>query len=201
MTDLEPEATPAPEVPAPEPAARNPLSLFAVGLAVVFGVTTVLLAIVAVGLKNDKDRVDAGHRDVEAAAGTFVQALVDYRYDDPASLHDDVVALSADPFTEQFEAGVPQIQALNTSLGRVSQATVKDVFVASVEDDQATAIVVYDAVETFTGQDPVPYQNVYVRLGLVKLDGAWKVNDVINLNLALDQGSSTSTTATSAPPG
>lgn len=198
MTDTHEEADA--EVPAPAPPARHPVSLLAVGLAVVFGVTTVLLAIVAVGLKADKDELDGRQRDVEAAAGAFVQALVDYRYDDPATLHDDVVALSADPFTEQFEAGVAQIQALNESLGRVSQATVKDVFVAAVDGDEATAIVVYDAVETFTGREPVPYQNVYVRLGLVRLDGQWKVNDVINLNLALNQGGAATTSTTTPSP-
>jgi hypothetical protein len=199
MTDVDPEVPVAPRPPASSQ--RHPLSLFAVGLAAVFGVTTVLLAIVAVGLKSDKDESDGRRRDVEAAAGAFVQALVDYRFDDPSSLHDDVVALSASPFTEQFEDGVPQIQALNESLGRVSQASVKDVFVASVEGDEATAIVVYDAVETFSDREPNPYQNVYVRLGLVRLDGEWKVNDVINLNLALNEGERSSTTTTTTPAG
>lgn len=196
---------PQPDPPLSPPRPRSTLgapAILAFVLAAVFAVTTVLLAFIAVGLKSDKDELDDTRREVETASGRFVQALVDYRFDEPASLHDDVVALSADPFTDQFEAGVPQIQALNESLGRVSRATVKDVFVASVESGEATAIVVYDAVETFADREPIPYQNVYVRLGLVRLDGDWKVNDVINLNLALQQPSAaTGSTTTTVPPG
>lgn len=185
--DNQPESPAEPAKAAP-PRLRITATVWAIGFAVLFAITTILLAIVAVDLKSDRDQLEDDRADVELASARFVQAFVDFRFDDPATLLDDVVPLTADPFTDQFVTGVPQIQALNESLGRVSQGTVKDVFVASVQGGQATAIVVYDALETFTDREPLPYQNTYVRLGLVQLDGEWRVNDVISLNFALQGG-------------
>lgn len=182
--ESEAEATPRPR----KPRSTSTGTLIAIVLAAVFAVTTVLFAVIAVSIKSDRDALEDDRRDVEVAAARFVQAFVDFRYDDVTTLRDDVVPLTADPFTDQFEAGVPEIQAFNESLGRVSEGTVKDVFVAAVQGSQATVIVVYDALETFTNGEPLPYQNTYVRLGLVNLEGEWKVNDVISLNFALQGG-------------
>lgn len=205
MAEEEAEPEPAP-VEGPRRTSRSTAAVVAWVLAGVFALTTVLLAVVAVGLKADQDAEDQDRQDVADLASRFVQAFVDYDADDVATLRDDVLPLSAEPFTGQFEDGVEQIHAVNESLGRSSRATIQEVFVASVEGDEATVIVVYDSVETFRELDPVPYQNVYLRLGLVRLGGDWRVNDVLNLNFALsDTGGSvqppSATTSTTIPSG
>ena len=61
--------------------------------------------------------------------------------------------------------------------------TIDEVFVTEVEPGTATAIVVYDRVLDGVG-GPADESNLYVRLGLVERDAGWRVNDVVNLNLA-----------------
>lgn len=198
----EPEAT-GPDDP-PRRSAALPV---AITLAAVFGVTSVLLAVVAVGLKSDKDDVLGDQRDVEQAAGAFVQAFADYDQG-VESIRDDVLPLAAEPFTAQFTRAAEQIADLNESLGRVSsRATITEVHSSATQGDQASAIVVYDSVETYADGTTVTGQNIYLRLGLVRLDGEWRVNDVINLNFAFAGegagagGATTGTSATTTPSG
>lgn len=170
-------------------------------LAGVFAVTTVVLAIVAVGLQSEKDDLASERSAVQDVAARFAQAFGDYDYRDPSTFSEDLLPLSAPPFTDQLEDALPALVDSAVAVERTSSATVDDVFVAEVDDEDGTAValVVYSAVETsIAGQFPL--ENVYMRLGMVRVDGSWRVNDVINLNFALAQTPAPLDGTPSAPP-
>ncbi len=183
-----------PSPPAPT-ARRSTALLTAVVLAVVFFATTVLLGVVAVGLKSDKDELADQQTAVRSVSERFVDAFLEYDYRNPDASIETVLSLTAPPFTEQFEEAVPALQESFETAEQVSTGTVRDVFVAEVDPDgSAIAIVVYDRRIDGTG-GPREETNLYLRLGLVERDGDWRVNDVINLNLAIaGAGSETPTT-------
>ena len=185
------------EAPAP-PRRRSPGFVVAAVLAVIFFASTVLLGVVAAGLKTDKDELEDGRAQVADVAGRFVSALLSYDHRDPGGFRQRVLAFTAPPFSEQFEQAADDLEATFEGLDAVSTPTIKEVFVAEVADGTATAIVVYDRVlDGVSGQRAEA--NLYVRLGLVERDDGWRVNDVINLNLAFSgsttaDGTSESTT-------
>lgn len=168
-----------------EPPRRSPALVVAAAAAVVFFATTVLLAIVAVDLQDDKEALEDARADVAAVAGRFVEELLTYDYRDPQGFRDRVLGLTAAPFTEQFESAVDQLEETFRVGQSVSTGTVRDVFVAEIADDgTATAIVQYD--RTLDGAAGARDEtNLYVRLGLIERDGTWRINDVLNLNLAI----------------
>ena len=166
------------------PRRRRPVGfVVAVVLAVVFFASTVLLGIVAAGLKADKDELVDGRADVAEVAGRFVDALLSYDHRDPEGFRQGVLSLTAPPFSEQFEEAVIELEEAFAGLDAVSVPTIDEVFVAEVGDGTATAIVVYDRVLDGVSGERTE-SNLYVRLGLVEREAGWRVNDVVNLNLA-----------------
>jgi hypothetical protein len=153
-------------------------------LAVVFFASTVLLAVVAVGLKDEKDDLQDARNDVAAVAGRFVEELLGYDYRDPQGYRDRVLALTAAPFTDQFATAVAGLEADFEVARSVSVGTVEEVYVAEVgTEGTATAIVRYS--RTLDGEaGPRRETNLYVQLGLIEREPGWRINDVINLNLA-----------------
>lgn len=164
---------------------RSPALVVVAVLAIVFFASTVLLAVVAVDLEDDKEALEDARAEVAAVAGRFVVELLGYDYRDPEGYRDRVLGLTAAPFTEQFETAVEQLEESFSVAESVSTGTVREVFVAEVSDDAtATAIVEYD--RTLDGAaGPRRETNLYVRLGLIEQDGVWRINDVLNLNLAI----------------
>jgi hypothetical protein len=206
LTDVAEADAPSLEEDMPEaaPAARrrSPGFVVAAVLAVVFFASTVLLAVVAAGLKADKDELVDGRAEVAEVAGRFVDALLSYDYRDPQGFREGVLAMTAPPFSEQFEQAVLDLEEAFAGLDAVSVPTIDEVFVTEVEDGTATAIVAYGRVlEGVSGQRTE--SNLYVKLGLIEREDGWRVNDVVNLNLALgdpgattpDQGGSPTTVA------
>lgn len=199
-----PEAPSAPEQPPAPP--RSPAFVVAVGLAVLFAVTTVFLAFVATSLKADKDELTeggGGQTDLIAAAAQFTQAFVD-RDGSVESLRDDVVGLSTGAFAEQFTDGIDAVVELDEAVGLVaSQATISDVFVTAADGPTAQAIVVYDARSSFVDGRVVENQNQYMVLRLIDIDGAWLVdsaNDLLRVLSNAGGAAGLGSTTTSAPP-
>jgi hypothetical protein len=173
------------EAPAPTAGRRRRSTGFVVAsiLAVVFFASTVLLAVVAAGLKSDKDDLIDGRAEVADVAGRFVTALLTYDHNDPEGFRDRVLAFTAPPFNEQFQDAVDELQRLFEGFDAVSVPTIRDVFVTEVADGTATAIVVYDRVLDGVGGRRTE-SNIYVRLDLVEREDGWRINNVVNLNLA-----------------
>jgi hypothetical protein len=164
---------------------------------------TVLLAGVATGLaivlvtRSDGSQED----DVRTAAGRFAEVFNSYDYQDLDTHRDGVLSLATGSFRSEyadaFEQGLGElIQETKAS----QQAFVKDVYVSSVDEERAQAIVTVDITHTgSSGSRTV--RDVYSLLTFVEVDGGWKVDQVTDLNFdtatnrTLDEGATTSTTA------
>lgn len=199
----EPVAAP-PEAPE-TPGRRSGGSTVAMVLAAVFAATSVLLAVLAVSYKSDADEAQTGQHDVEFAASRFAETLISWDAD-IESLRDDVLPYAVGEFREEFGANVEAVFDLAASLGHVStRATIEEVYTSAVSGSEARAIVVYTAVSTFEDGRAVTSENQHMRLGLIEVDGDWKVATVVDLlelvSTAGEPDLPTGTTATTAPAG
>lgn len=176
-------------VPAPggQPATGRTALVLAVTLAVVFAATSVVLGMLLAGADGD-DALD----DLRRTAGSFGETLVSYDYRDPEAHRDAVLAFATGSFREEYEDAFDQgLGTVITEVKAVSKGFVKDVYVTSVDEERAQAIVVVD-IEHDGTSGPSTLFDVYFRLTMVEVGGTWKVDQVTDLNF--DAG-------TGAPPG
>jgi Mce-associated membrane protein len=186
---LEPEAAPS----------RSMVRNLAV-LCVIFFLATVAMAIVAASQHRQLQRTRDTRAAVESVGSRFASAVLTYDYRDLEKTKRAVLGLSTGKFRTDYEQNFSGLSALFTSTKGQSTATVKDVFVSGVENNTASAIVVLDERGQGTSGQRL---NVdwYLRLSLVKVQGNWRVDDLINLNFA-GQGPTAvpgQSTPTSAP--
>jgi len=188
-----------------ETAARNPLTVALAVIAVVFLAGTIVMGVIAVHLKGQVDKERSGRRAVERAASRFGDRFFTYDYRHLDQSKAAVLVLSTGAFkknyAEVFDGGLGQ---LVTQAKAVSTGTVKEVFVSSVEGDNAAAVLVADA--TITGTSGTRrMSDSYIRLDLVKVRGQWLVDQVTDLEAQVSTNpsplpSSTSTTTTAPRP-
>lgn len=186
-----------------EPAPRgrdgaSPVLIVAVTLAVLFAITSAVLAVLVVG-----DDGEGGLDELRTAAGRFGQALVTYDYHDPDAHRDAVLELASGSFREDYEDAFEQgLGQIITQVEAVSTGSVNDVFLSSVDDDQAQAVVSLDIdVSGTSGERTLTDQ--YLLLTLIRLDAGWRVDQVTDLSFPDTGGapvSAESTTTTAAPP-
>ncbi|MCU1448176.1 MAG: hypothetical protein JWP02_346 [Acidimicrobiales bacterium] len=187
---------PAEERPAPS---RSMVRNLAV-LCIIFLLATVAMAVVAAGQHSQLQRTRDTRASVENIASRFASAVLTYDYRELDKTKQAVLGLSTGKFRTDYEQNFTGLSALFTSTKGQSTATVKDVFVSGVENNTASAIVVLDERGQGTSGQRL---NVdwYLRLSLVKVQGTWRVDDLINLNFA-GQGPTAvpgQSTPTSAP--
>lgn len=172
MTDDAPEAAPA----------RRRFPLAAV-LAVLFALAAVLLAFVATSLKGELDDERGARRDVAGVAGSFSEAILTFEAGDLEATKERVLDLSTGDFADEFEASFGGLAELVETASSSARATVKDVYVGEIDDGEATAITVVDL--TADGPSgPRTVADTYLRLSLVRVEGAWRVDGVTSLNFA-----------------
>jgi hypothetical protein len=141
------------------------------------------MAVVAARQRSDLERTRDTRSDVEQVASRFASAVLTYDYRDLDKTKQAVLGLSTGKFRTDYEQNFGGLSALFTTTKGQSTATVKDVFVSGIDDNTASAVVVLDERGQGTAGERL---NVdwYLRLSLVKVAGAWKVDDLINLNFA-----------------
>jgi hypothetical protein len=177
----------------------GPGLIVAISLAVVFAIAAIALGFVALG-GDDGDGLD----DLRSTAGQFAEALVTYDFHDPDAHRDAVLALATGSFSQDYQDAFDQgLSDIITEVQAVSTGTVNDVFLSSIADGQAQAVVSLDiAVSGSSGARHLADQ--YVLLTLVQLDDGWRVDQVTDLSFPSAAGSPSVTTdtstATTAPP-
>jgi hypothetical protein len=195
--DPGPVAEAVPPSDARPPAGRTALVL-ATTLAVVFAATSVVLGILLAGAEGD-DALE----ELRRTAGSFGETLVSYDYRDPEAHRDAVLAFATGSFREEYEDAFDQgLGAVITEVQAVSKGFVKDVYVTSVDEERAQAIVVVD-IEHDGTSGPSTLFDVYFRLTMVEVGGRWKVDQVTDLNFDAGGGAPPTgavTTDTTAPP-
>jgi hypothetical protein len=168
----------------------------------VFAVAAVVMTWVAASLESDLDEERSGDNDVARVAGTFAEAFFTLDYREADRWHDEVVALATgtfrDEYEEAFEGGLDELMRRTRPVWAV---TIDEVLVGDVEDGKANAVAVVDISQDGTGgAREIP--NAYVRLGLVRVEGEWRV-DSVTYPQATDpvplDPSSPSSTSTTAP--
>jgi hypothetical protein len=180
-------------------ATRGPGSVLATSLAVLFAVIAAVLAVL-LAQNGSSDELD----DLRAAAGRFGEALVTYDYHDPDAHKESVLRLASGSFRQDYEDAFDQgLGQIITQVQAVSHGTVNDVYLSSVDDDQAQAVVSLDIEVTGTS-GPRTIDDQYVLLTLIHLDDGWKVDQVIDLSFPSTGPASSpvtpdTTTSTDAP--
>ena len=127
----------------------------------------------------------------------MTSALLTYDYRDLDKTKNAVLGLASGKFRTDYAQNFGGLASLFTTTKGQSTATVKDVFVSSIDHDTATAIVVFDERTQGTSGSHLNV-DLYLRLSLVKQNGKWKVDDVTNLNFPVQAPDQT--TPTTAPP-
>jgi len=175
---------------------RGPL-VAAIAAAAVFAVVACVLAVLLAGTEEGAD-----DGDLRQAAGRFAEAMVTYDHRDPAAHREAVLAGATGSFrtqyAEAFDAGLGE---LITSLSATSTGTVEDVYVTEIDAGQALAIVVVDITTRSDAGDRV-LDDVYMRLTMVRVEGKWLVDEVVDLTFGEGGGLSPGTvgdTSTTIP--
>ncbi len=192
------QAEPAAPISAGPERRGGPGYVVAVSLAVLFGLAAVVLGV----LLASEDADDGGLGELRSAAGRFGEALVTYDFHDPEAHRDGVLELATGSFRQDYEDAFDQgLGQIITQVQAVSVGSVNDVFVSSVDDDQAQAVVSLDIeVSGTSGERTLTDQ--YVLLTLIRLDAGWRVDQVTDLSFPdagaaarAGDGSATTTTA------
>ena len=176
---------------------RSAALVLAISLAVVFAVLAAVAGVIAAGGSDGDPQAE----DVREAAGAFATAFVTYDHTDPDAHRDQVLGLATGSFAGEYEDAFDQgLRQLITESEAVSEGFVKDVYVSEVDEAQAQAIVVVDIQHDGAG-GPRTLYDVYFRLTFVQVDGAWKVDEVTDLNFDAGTTGETGTATTTTAPG
>lgn len=176
---------------------RPPAFVLAVSLAVVFALVAVGLALLLAGRSIGDPRTDS----VRRAAGEFGAALVTYDYREPEVHRDQVLELATGSFRSEYEEAFDRgLAEIITEVEAIAEGFVDDVYVSDLDDERAQAIVVVD-IEHQGVSGARSLRDVYFLLALVEVDGAWKVDQVTDLNFDAGGGGAAPTVpgAPSAP--
>jgi hypothetical protein len=150
-----------------------------VGLLVLAVVAAVVLAAVQRGRAEDLDGELSRRDDVARAASTFGEVYLTYDFDDPDRSGDRVLELVSPDFANEFtDTRAPGIEELFANLKTTTEATTTEVFVGDVSDDAARALVVVDVVAESSASGRQELSDLSFVLDLVRVDGAWLVDDV-----------------------
>jgi hypothetical protein len=156
-----------------------------------------------VRLRADKQTNSDDRTTVATTASRAAEAMTAL---DPSGNKDQAAvihSLGTGPFVEQYDQG---LDAIRKTLGPLNVSSVRGtvvnngVYIGDIDSDQAQVIVVVDLV--VVGQTTHVVPNQYLRVHLVKLNGAWKVDNVEDLNVSLAaSGSAPGSTPTTTPAG
>lgn len=210
---------PAPDDPAPDESALDEAapddraaarsgrrSDVLVALVAVLFVVSVGLGVIAAA-KSAALTDDRGERrEAAQAAGAIAEALLTYDHTDMEATKERVLALASGSFREEYEEAFPALTQLMEETKATSSASIKDVFLGDIEAGSATAVVVADVTAVATSGSRRA-EDRYIRVSLVKVEGRWRIDSVISLNLDLSGtraprdpgGAGTPTTTTPAP--
>lgn len=177
ITDGGGEPNEDPPVPARPERRTVPVGAFVIAV-LVAGALAVLAAFALAASDRSGDAGD--DHEVRLAAGRFAERFLTFDHDGLDAWQEDVLALSTSGFAEEVEeveAGLRTLIA-DSELDAVTQVT--DIFVGQVERGAVEAVVVYDR-ELRGGGPGRTESDRYMQLALVRIDGDWLVDNVVDL--------------------
>ena len=199
---------------APEPAERTrrtvPAGAFVVAVMVAAALAILAVVALASGDSGDGEGSAAGDQEVRLAAGRFTEQFLTYEGDDFEAWKADIVELSTGGFAEEFEEAERGLRVFFEEGARDAVAEVSDVFVGQEDRGAVDVVVIYDREVSGGGEEGYTESDRYLQLSLLRVDGEWLVDDVIDVATAADLGAgagtpapttSSSTSSTTAAPG
>ncbi len=186
---------------------RRTVSAGAFVLAVMVAMALAVLAVVGFTMDSGGRTGDqASDQDIRLAAGRFAERFLTFDHDHIDEWKQEVLALSTGGFAKEVadvESGLRRLIADN-ALDANTQVT--DIFVGQPERGAVEVVVIYDRDLSGTAGTRSE-DNRYMQLSMVRVDGQWLVDNVIDVASAgdallpgagaPDSGSASSTTTTS----
>ncbi|MFI7634527.1 hypothetical protein [Nonomuraea sp. NPDC049400] len=122
--------------------------------------------------------------EVSGAASAFSKALLSYDYQNLQTTRSTLAAQATGDFLATYDAAFGGAMAqVIVKLKATSQATVREVYLADVDEATAHAIVVVDQ-QVNTSEAIRSVKDSHLKIGLVKEKGTWKIHDVTVLGAA-----------------
>lgn len=200
MTELDHDGEAGSRTPPRREPRTVPAGAFVIAV-LVAGALAVLAAFAIASGGADGDRGE--DREVRLAAGRFAERFLTFEHDELDAWKDDVLALATGGFAgevEEVESGLRTLIA-ESELDAVTQVT--DIFVGEVERGAVEVVIVYDRELRGGGQGRTESDR-YLQLAMVRIDGEWLVDNVLDIASAGDLGGSVAPAGeapdTSAPP-
>ncbi|HEU5082706.1 MAG TPA: hypothetical protein VFU14_05145 [Acidimicrobiales bacterium] len=169
----------------PRPRRTVPAGAFVVALMVAMALG--VLAVVALTMDGDGGGDGAADREIRLAAGRFAERFLTFEHDALDEWKDDVLDLSTGGFAEEVEDVESGLRSLiaESELDAVTQVT--DIFVGEEERGGVEVVVVYD--RDLTGGELARSEtDRYVQLALLRIDGEWLVDNVVDIATSGDMG-------------
>ncbi|MGP3930512.1 hypothetical protein [Nonomuraea sp. KM88] len=143
--------------------------------------TAVLQGISAAQARDARAALEAERAlrlEVSGAAGAFGKALLSYDYQDLQTTRSALAAQATGDFLSTYDAAFGGAMAqVIVKLKATSQATVREVYLADVDEATAHAIVVVDQ-QVNTSEAIRSVKDSHLKISLVKEKGTWKIHDV-----------------------
>ena len=149
--------------------------------------TAVLQWVTAAQAQDARARLEserALRMEVSGAAAAFSRALLSYDYKDLQTTRSALAAQATGDFLATYDAAFGGTMAqVIVKLEATSQATVREVYLADVDEATAHAIVVVDQ-QVNTSEAIRSVKDSHLKISLVKEKGSWKIHDVTVLGAA-----------------
>ncbi|NBE93589.1 hypothetical protein FE391_08925 [Nonomuraea sp. KC401] len=147
----------------------------------VIAATAVLQGISAAQARDARAALEAERAlrlEVSGAAGAFSKALLSYDYQNLQTTRSSLAAQATGDFLSTYDAAFGGAMAqVIVKLKATSQATVREVYLADVDEATAHAIVVVDQ-QVNTSEAIRSVKDSHLKISLVKEKGTWKIHDV-----------------------
>ncbi|GAA3695924.1 hypothetical protein GCM10022224_072000 [Nonomuraea antimicrobica] len=163
------------------------LGALAAMLVAAIAATAVLQWISAAQAQDARSRLESERAlrlEVSGAASAFSRALLSYDYQGLQNTRSTLAAQATGDFLSTYDAAFGGAMAqVIVKLKATSQATVREVYLADVDEATAHAIVVVDQ-QVNTSEAIRSVKDSHLKISLVKEKGSWKINDVTVLGAA-----------------
>jgi hypothetical protein len=125
--------------------------------------------------------------------------MVNFRPDSGDARREVVHNLGNGPILSQYDAAVTAFAQAAAAVGITSvESSITETYTGQIAGDEAQVVVVFDV--SVKGTQPRSIPNQYMRVHLARIGGAWKVDNVQSVNLALAALAGAGTPDTSVPP-
>lgn len=183
----------APSQPAERPRRSVPAGAFVI--AVMVAAALGILAVYALVADDGGERDAAADQEVRLAAGRFTEQFLTYAGGDFEAWRADILRLSTGGFAEEFEEAERGLRVFFEEGARDAVAEVSDVFVGQEDRGAVDVVVIYDREVSGGGEEGYTEADRYLQLSMLRVEGAWLVDDVIDVATAGGPGGGTGAAA------